>query len=383
MIHLPPLYPLTDSRRGASLSAQIRSFGDAGLPLVQFRGKPLDAKTQYDELRRALQQSFENGGWPMICVNDRADLALLAAAEGLPPWGLHLGQMDLPANEARRLPGLECLHIGASTHGEAEWLSVDPACDHAGVGPFRDTSTKSDHAAPIGLEGLQRGCAMLRSKGVAPIAIGGLALADFEDVFAAAAESIALIGGLDRDDPTELAWGAQRARWKARPPLRKGQSVALVGSSGAGKSTLASKLGPRLGLPVVDLDAYIQAATGQSLPQIFEQQGEAAFRRLEVEMLRLNLAQPLVVALGGGAWESPEIRAALNDSGFAVLWIAETPKTAWARIAMDPNRPLAKDRDEFMRRHRMRMQNWCGLEVVLPLNRGADEIAENLADGLD
>ncbi|MDE3244606.1 MAG: thiamine phosphate synthase [Acidobacteriota bacterium] len=383
MIQLPPLYPLTDPRRAASLSEQVKKFGEAGLPLVQFRGKPLDAKAQYEELLASLRQAHDNGGWPMICVNDRADLAVLAAREGLAPWGLHLGQKDLPPWEARKLPGLDQVHLGTSTHVETEWTSVDGACDHAGVGPFRATATKPDHEPPIGLDGLREGCTALRSKGISPIAIGGVARDDFEDVFTAGAESAALLCELDRSDPAELAWAAQGARWKARPPFRRGQGVALVGSSGSGKSTLASALGPRLGLPVLDLDTRIAATAGRSIADIFELRGEAEFRRLEVECLRANLHQPSVLALGGGAWASPEIRDALGTAGFAVLWIAETPAACWSRIAADPSRPLAKDRDEFLRRHLLRMRHWRGLPMVLPLGRGADEIAEKAAVALD
>ena len=383
MIQLPPIYPLTDSRRAASLSEQVKQFGEAGFPLVQFRGKPLDAKAQYEELITSLRQAHDNGGWPMICVNDRADLALLAAREGFAPWGLHLGQMDLPPSEARRLPGLERVHIGTSTHCQTDWASVDSACDHAGVGPFRATSTKTGHAAPIGLEGLRRGAAMLHSRGIAPIAIGGVRLDDFEPIFQAGAESIALISELDRSDPAELCWAAQGARWKARPPFRRGQGIALVGSSGSGKSTLASALGPRLGLPVLDLDAHITEITGHSIADIFEIRGEAEFRQLEVEVLRSNLGQPSVMALGGGAWASPGVRDAVIASGFAVLWIAETPEACWSRIAADPSRPLAKDRDEFLRRHRMRMHHWRELPMALPLGHGADEIAKRLSAALD
>ena len=381
MIQLPPLYPLTDAGREPSLSAQVRAFGESGLPLVQFRGKPLDAKTQYDELRSALQQSFENGGWPMICVNDRADLALLAAREGLIPWGLHLGQMDLPPSEARRLPGLERLHIGTSTHGETEWSSVDAACDHAGVGPFRATSSKSDHAGPIGLEGLRMGCRELRLRGMSPIAIGGLKKDDFDDVFAAGAASVALITELDREDPANLAWAAQLARWQARPPFHKHQGLALVGSSGAGKSTLATVLAPRLGLSPLDLDALIEAKTGKGIPQLFEELGEPGFRSLEEETLAASLGAPSVIALGGGAWESSGIRRALDKAGFQTLWIAETPQNAWTRVAADPTRPLARDRTDFFTRHRARMQNWADLPCVLPLGREAIEIAGILAAG--
>jgi len=383
MINLPPIYPITDSRRAESLSEQIKAFGNAGFSLVQFRGKPLDSKAQYEELISALRQSFDNGGWPLICVNDRADLAVLAAREGLAPWGLHLGQMDLPPSEARRLPGLEQVHIGTSTHAEPEWSSVDVACDHGGIGPFRATATKTDHETPIGLEGLRKGCAALRSKGIAPIAIGAIGRGDFDDVFAAGAECVAVIGELDRTDPVDLVWAAQVARWVAECPFRRGQGIALAGSSGSGKSTIAAALGPRLGLPVLDLDALIEEKTGRSITDIFTLQGEAEFRRLEVETLRANLDKPRVMALGGGAWASPEIRNALNASGFAVFWIAETPEACWSRIVDDPTRPLAKDHAEYLRRHRMRMRDWCGLPMILPLGRGADEIAEKLAVALD
>ena len=88
-------------------------------------------------------------------------------------------------------------------------------------------------------------------------------------------------------------------------------------------------------------------------------------------------------ALGGGAWAVPEVRDALDASGFAVLWIAETPQVCWSRIAADPTRPLAKDREGFLQRHRTRIQDWCGLPMILPLGRRAEEIAEKLAAALD
>jgi thiamine-phosphate diphosphorylase len=316
-------------------------------------------------------------------VNDRADLAVLAAQEGLETWGLHLGQMDLPPAEARKLPGLAQVHIGTSTHDESEWSQVDAACDHAGVGPYRATATKSDHAAPIGSEGLRRGCAALRAKDIAPIAIGGIGRDDLDDAFAAGAECVAVIGELDRTNPAGLAWAAQVARWQANPPFNRGQGIALAGSSGSGKSTIAAALGLRLGLPVLDLDARIEEETGQSITDIFKVEGEKEFRRLEVEILRSNLEKPSVMALGGGAWASPEIRDALAASGQAVLWIAETPQACWSRIAGDPSRPLAKDRDVFLSRHRARMHDWCGLPMILPWGRGAEEIAEKLVAAVD
>lgn len=381
MLPLPPLYPITDAARPEPLSEQIRRLGDAGFPLVQFRGKPLAADQQWMELRKALQESAANGGWPMICVNDRADLALLAAREGLAPWGLHLGQEDLPAAEARRLPGLGACHFGASTHGDAEWAALDPACDHAGVGPFRGTPTKADHATPIGPEGLRAGCAALRSRGLAPIAIGGLTLADAPVCFQAGTEALAMVGEIHRaEDPAALGWAAQRLRWQCRPPFRRGQGLVLLGGSGAGKTTLGQDLALGLDLPFHDLDAVIEAHRGQPIASVFAEAGEAAFRALETALLPGLLATPAVVALGGGAWAAEANRVAVATAGFAPLWLAESPLRAWERVRLDPARPLAQDRASFLTRWRDRTPAWALAPMVLPFGHSSRELASALLD---
>jgi thiamine-phosphate diphosphorylase len=379
MLLLPPLYPITDASRPEPLSAQIRRLGEAGFPLVQFRGKPLDAKAQWTELRAALADAAANGGWPFICVNDRADLAMLAAQEGLAPWGLHLGQGDLPAAEALRLPGLGRCHIGASTHAPAEWEAADTACDHAGVGPFRGTATKSDHAAPIGLEGLRAGCTALRAQGLTPIAIGGLGPADAAACFEAGAEALAMVGEVHRSaDPATLGWEVQRARWRVRPPFRPGQGVVILGGSGAGKSTLGRRLAKRLGLPFHDLDDMIEADQGLPVNAIFAQRGEGAFRALEAALLPTLMASPAVVALGGGAWETPANREAVAAAGFAPLWLAEPPLRAWERVGRDPRRPLAQDRSAFMARCAARAAAWSLAPALLPFGRGPEDLVSAL-----
>jgi thiamine-phosphate diphosphorylase len=379
MLHLPPLYPITDATRTESLSNQVRRLGEAGFPLVQFRGKPLDTRIQWEELRKALTEAADNGGWPWICVNDRADLAVLAAREGLTPWGLHLGQGDLPAAEARRLPGLAATHIGTSSHGASEWTLVDAACDHAGVGPFRGTTTKSDHAEPIGLKGLRAGCAALRAQDLAPIAIGGLTLADASPCFEAGAEALAMVGEVHGyEDPAALGWEAQRRRWRARPPFRRGQGLVMVGGSGAGKTTVGRQLAYQLALPFHDLDAAIEDREGRTVADIFATSGEAAFRQLEADVLPRLLAGPAVVVLGGGAWESTKNRATVTSSDFAPLWLAESPARSWERAGRDPLRPLAQDRATFMRRWAARMPNWSLAPMLLPFGHSSGELASAL-----
>ncbi|GLH71810.1 hypothetical protein GETHLI_03120 [Geothrix limicola] len=381
MLHLPPLYPITDATLAEPLSAQIRRLGEAGFPLVQFRGKPLDTQTQWAELRQALMEAAANGGWPFICVNDRADLAMLAAREGLAPWGLHLGQEDLPAIEARRLPGLAQVHIGASTHEAGEFEALDTACDHAGVGPFRGTATKADHAAPIGLEGLRAGCTALRARDIAPIAIGGLGLADAEACFEAGAESLAMVGEIHRAaDPAALGWEIQRRRWRVRPPFARGQGLAIIGGSGAGKSTFGRQLAFALSLPFHDLDAVIEDGEGRPVAEIFAASGEAAFRALEASHLPTLLGRPAVVALGGGAWESPGNRAAVRAAGFVPLWLAEAPARAWERAGRDPNRPLAQSREAFMARTASRMAAWSQAPMLLAFGHSSAELVSALLD---
>jgi thiamine-phosphate pyrophosphorylase len=383
MIQLPPLYPITDARREEPLSAQVQRLGAAGFPLVQFRGKPLDARTQWRELRLALEAAREQGGWPAICLNDRADLAVLAGLEGLAPWGLHLGQADLPPAEARALPGLARLHLGTSTHRPEEWQAPDPACDHAGVGPFRATATKGDHAEPVGWSGLEAGCSALRAAGVAPVAIGGLTLEDARACYQAGAESLAMVGAVARAaDPGELLWQAQVERWRVRPLLARGRGIVLIGGSGAGKSTLARCLARHLGLPALDSDEQVEASAAARIAAIFAAQGEAGFRALEAQAVRECLAHPGVLALGAGAWEDPGTRAAVGASGAAVLWLAEVPERAWARIGGDPLRPLATTREQFLARWAGRRPAWSEAPMVLPLGRSSKALAEALVEPL-
>jgi shikimate kinase len=116
--------------------------------------------------------------------------------------------------------------------------------------------------------------------------------------------------------------------------------VFLVGFMGAGKTTVSRRVSEQLARPWIDLDSQIEASTGRSVREIFEDAGEEAFRRLETEELsRLTDANPSVVACGGGVVVRDENRAMLKDLGL-VVYLKVSPGETLARVGADGTRPL-------------------------------------------
>jgi 3-dehydroquinate synthetase len=116
---------------------------------------------------------------------------------------------------------------------------------------------------------------------------------------------------------------------------------------GAGKSTLGPQIAERLGRPFIDLDRDLEQDLGTTIPELFEQRGEAVFRMQEEghAIAALRLPDPAVIALGGGAVQTPSIRNELRDRAFTVL-LEVDPDTAWERTS-GSGRPLAQDESEF------------------------------------
>ena len=128
----------------------------------------------------------------------------------------------------------------------------------------------------------------------------------------------------------------------------RGAIVSLLGFMGAGKSTVGQALGERLGLPVVDLDARVEAAAGLSIVEIFARHGETFFRQLEARALEQASREPgRVVCLGGGTFCRPEAVELVNATGVSI-WL-DCPVEELARRCLDlhPARPLARDEREF------------------------------------
>jgi shikimate kinase/3-dehydroquinate synthase len=123
--------------------------------------------------------------------------------------------------------------------------------------------------------------------------------------------------------------------------------LALIGFMGAGKSTLGAEAARRLGRRFVDLDRELERSAQASVPELFEARGECGFRALEAEATTaaLRRERPAVLALGGGAVETPEIRRALREHALTVN-LHVGPETAWERTG-GSDRPLARDEERF------------------------------------
>lgn len=120
--------------------------------------------------------------------------------------------------------------------------------------------------------------------------------------------------------------------------------ILLVGMMGAGKSTIGRALASRLGYEHLDSDEQVERRTGRSVPEIFAERGEAAFRAEEKQALAEAVAcdEPTVVSVAGGAVLDPENRRRLRDGG-SVVWLRAGVDTLARRVGAGHGRPLLGD----------------------------------------
>jgi thiamine-phosphate pyrophosphorylase len=180
---------------GPALVEQAAAAIDGGARVVQVRWK--DAPSA-DVLAAARQVVDLARGRALVVVNDRADLALLAGADGV-----HVGDEDLPVAEARRLLGPDLL-VGRTcrTFEEARRAVADGA-DHVGFGPMFQTRSKEVGVPPRPIEALEEVAARL---GAPVVAISGITLENIGRIAATGAACAAVIGDLfERGEPRERA----------------------------------------------------------------------------------------------------------------------------------------------------------------------------------
>ncbi len=129
----------------------------------------------------------------------------------------------------------------------------------------------------------------------------------------------------------------------------RGINLYLVGMMGSGKSSIAGPLAEALGYRVIDADTVLEQVAGRPIPEIFERDGEAAFRDLETAVLdQLAGWHSLVVATGGGVVTRPENWGRLHQG--VVIWLEAPEELLLRRLRADPTpRPLLAHPDPAAR----------------------------------
>ena len=118
--------------------------------------------------------------------------------------------------------------------------------------------------------------------------------------------------------------------------------VVLVGMMGSGKTTIGKRVASQLHIPFVDTDDLVQARTGKAVRDIFVQDGEAAFRALEAEVLADALATQgdLLVAAAGGTVLNDSTRSLMKHHADVVVWLDADVATLRDRTQRSNHRPL-------------------------------------------
>jgi shikimate kinase len=164
----------------------------------------------------------------------------------------------------------------------------------------------------------------------------------------------------------------------------QGINLYLIGMMGAGKSSTGLQLADRLGYRFFDTDAVLEAATGQTIPAIFEHQGEAAFRQMETQVLaELSAYQKLVIATGGGI-VTQKINWSYLHHGI-VVWLDVPLEVLEQRLAGDMGRPLLQTQDwqatlQQLLDQRRQLYAQADVQVSVAANEGVEEIVGRILD---
>jgi thiamine-phosphate pyrophosphorylase len=204
---LPRIYPILDTailmRRGVALGTAAAAFLEGGAGILQIRHKGHWTREMFTAAQEVARQCRETG--VQLVVNDRADFALLLQA------GLHVGQDDLAPRDARKLLGPDAL-LGLSSHNLQQLCAAggEPV-DYVALGPVFATASKENPDPVVGVDELRR-LRPLIDKPV--VAIGGITRDHAGEVFAAGADSVAVVSGLLPDDANARTLRERMEEWQ-------------------------------------------------------------------------------------------------------------------------------------------------------------------------
>ena len=167
----------------------------------------------------------------------------------------------------------------------------------------------------------------------------------------------------------------------SEPSCADGRHIVLVGMMGAGKSSVGRALSAKLERRLFDSDEMVEARTGRTVREIWQADGEAAYRLLETEVLTeaLDATEPSVLAAAGGIVLSATNRAALVESDAYVVWLLADVDVLLRRVRNGGHRPLLDDDPEGTLRRMFSEREPLYREVADAIvsvdNRSVNEVA--------
>jgi shikimate kinase len=174
----------------------------------------------------------------------------------------------------------------------------------------------------------------------------------------------------------------------SRVGVRSPRRVLLIGMMGAGKSTSGRLLAAHLGWPYIDTDDEIERRVGKTIPEIWKQDGEAAFREQESLLLGevCGSEGPTIVSVAGGAVIAPANRAVVKRAGL-VVWLRAEVSTLVARVGVGDGRPLLSGgaAEALSRLWAQRAPIYAELaEMTLDVDRlSPSQVVESIVEALD
>jgi len=145
------------------------------------------------------------------------------------------------------------------------------------------------------------------------------------------------------------------------------KKIILIGFMGSGKTKVAKFLSKKLRIPLYSLDELIVEKVKKTIPQIFREMGELAFREYEIEVAKnLRDVFPAVIDCGGGVVMNKIILDYLREKNGKIIYLETSFAVIQKRLKNDDNRPLFKDLNQARKLYDLRKklyQAYCDLKV--------------------